>query len=84
MAAQGMNIPTKDPGPIHTLESRDQQQHINEAVFSDLQVNYDNAARDVDALETALRAALLREQVLGAAMAKLNEPQQAPPISPRA
>lgn len=69
--------------PVYALESRDQQQQENEQIFARLERDYTNAARDRDALETALRAARSREHILGAAMQKLNEPQDAPPVPSR-
>lgn len=56
---------------------RMQQEKINEGIFSMLNTQHEEAVRDVNFLEQALRAACSRERVLGAAMSVLNEPQQA-------
>lgn len=69
------------PAPMDESEQiRVQQDAINEATFSNLNIQYDQAQRDVNFLGQALERAQVREKVLGAAMNVLNAPQQAPSL----
>lgn len=63
-----------------TEQQRVEQEGINEATFSNLQIQYDQACRDTNQLGQALERAQMREKVLGAAMNVLNAPQQAPSL----
>jgi hypothetical protein len=52
-----------------------EQEELNSITFEQLTANYEEAVATCDSLEVALEHARARREILGAAVDRLNEPQ---------